>query len=148
MSKPVDDSTETARGFAAKTWVGINLNDTVRVRLTDVGLEEYRRQAELFNVAMTEGRPQFPTTPKLDQDGFYCTQLWDLIRTFGHLVGMGSPLPFETRIELNADSIRPPRLPETDTWATFSAGGRRHTVRLIHGHWHVWPDGPSGASPT
>lgn len=83
-------------------WRDFNLNDAVRVKLTDVGLAEYRRRRMELNafVRRRGGKGDFPTEPRLDEEGYYRTQMWDLMNTFGHLVGMGMPFPFEMPVQV------------------------------------------------
>jgi hypothetical protein len=67
----------------------MNLNDYVRVKLTDVGMAEYARIYD-------------STVPNLDDEGFYRTQFWSLMEDFGHLCGLGRPVPFETDFEVES----------------------------------------------
>lgn len=62
-----------------------NINDTVRVRLTDYGRAALRG----------EFKP-----PKQDEDGWSDWQLWALMQAFGDRVNVGFPLCFETEIEI------------------------------------------------
>ena len=75
-----------------------NVNDTVRVRLTDYGrrclAENYHRLSVSF------GAPIHAPNPKPDADGWTEWQLWELMQEFGSHMSMGSPVPFETTIEL------------------------------------------------
>lgn len=75
----------------------LNLNDKVRVRLTDIGREIHRRQFDEF-------KQRFPafgydySPPKEDADGWSEWQLWDLMGTFGNYISLGCNVPFETTI--------------------------------------------------
>lgn len=65
-----------------------NVNDHVRVKLTDVG----RRHLTL--------PVNQPRTVTEDADGWSRWQLWDLMHTFGEVVYMGGAVPFDTDIEI------------------------------------------------
>lgn len=79
----------------------INLNDQVKVRLTDRGhkaleADHFSRFSHLgFNRAMKLYMP-----PEEDLDGYSKWALWDLMRTFGPHIEFGGPLIMETTIKL------------------------------------------------
>ena len=66
----------------------INLNEEVKVKLTDLGKEiYYHRYDDLNEMAGREViRPSFP---KVDADGYTIFQLWDFINLYGNHIGMG-----------------------------------------------------------
>lgn len=71
----------------------ININDKVRVRLT-----EYGRQCLAENYAklsMDSGAPLSMPNKKPDADGWTEWQLWHLMQEFGQHIAMGLPVPFE-----------------------------------------------------
>lgn len=75
-----------------------NINDSVRVRLTDVG-----RGAILRNHNSLFGAKAGSFTPRKveeDEDGWSTWQLWCLMQEFGPHMRNGSPIPFETEIEI------------------------------------------------
>lgn len=77
-------------------WLKLNVNDTVKVRLTNSGKLAHRR-------AHDELRRQFPklrkySPPKTDADGWSEWQLWHLMQAFGPVISLGSEPPFETTI--------------------------------------------------
>lgn len=78
-----------------------NVNDVVRVRLTSLG----RRTLAILNARKNEelaaagSRARIPLAV-VEVDGWSEWQLWDLMATFGEFCGNGSPLMFETEIEL------------------------------------------------
>ena len=75
-----------------------NINDSVRVRLTDHG-RAILLQAQLDN--LERGRPAcLSALPTEDADGWSKWQLWDLMQTFGNWMGVGKKIPFETTIDL------------------------------------------------
>ena len=70
-----------------------NVNETVRVKLTDHGREIHYRQWQ----AITPTLPYRP--PVEDEDGWCKWQLWDLMSQFGAHVGLGMRMPFDAAIE-------------------------------------------------
>lgn len=67
----------------------INLNDTVKVKLTKSGLMRYIEYMESFSAQM-----ELPLYPKRDEKGFVQFQLWDLIGIFHGQINMYSESPF------------------------------------------------------
>jgi hypothetical protein len=76
-----------------------NLNDYVWVKLTYIGRAALRQQVE-------DLRKEFPqishiySLPKEDKKGWSKWQLHVLMSTFGHMLGNGMDLPFETEIKI------------------------------------------------
>lgn len=70
--------------------VKINLNEYVKVHLTDLGKEIYYHQVDTINDAYGKIviEPKFPTE---DSDGYTEFQLWDFIRLYGPHIGMCKP---------------------------------------------------------
>lgn len=67
-----------------------NINNSVRVKLTDTGRHHNRQE-----------HPRSAPFLKEDADGWSRWQLWDLMHTFGSLLSLGAGrLPFETEIEI------------------------------------------------
>lgn len=79
-------------------WQSINLNDRVRVRLTDIGREHHRKQHEEVFAPYGDRFPYTP--PKVDADGWSEFQHWQLMQDFGPKVGLGMNVPFETTIQI------------------------------------------------
>ena len=78
--------------------IKFNINYQVKVKLTSYGVsclyENYQKEKEIWDKL----RPnQF--TVKLDDDGYYRTQLWTLMQELGKYVTM-TKTPFETEIIL------------------------------------------------
>lgn len=75
-----------------------NVNDKVRVRLTDYGrqclADNYHRLSVSARVPISAPNP----TP--DDEGWTEWQLWTLMQEFGPHMRMGSAVPFETTVEL------------------------------------------------
>jgi hypothetical protein len=85
--------------------IEFNINNDVLIRLTDVGKIELKRQAAKL-------RAEFPglnaelSLPKEDSDGWSKWQMHSLISQLGHMVNMGSELPFETNIKIDISSAK------------------------------------------
>lgn len=81
-------------------WQKFNLNDRVRVKLTDVGRAEYKRHSDEINnwISGRNADPSIliPTEPTLDAEGFFETELWNAMKLFGERCGNGMPVPIET----------------------------------------------------
>ena len=79
-----------------------NINDRVRVKLTDHGRQLHRKAHEAFWSQPGLGsirRSQYEA-PKEDAEGWSVWQMWSLMETFGKHCGLAKPLPFETTIEI------------------------------------------------
>lgn len=80
------------------TEVPFNVNQTVKVKLNQKGLDELERQhTELYRRV---GQPRPWTPPKTDEDGYSRWQLWTLMEQLGHLCQIGREPPFATEIIL------------------------------------------------
>ncbi|MGE9312859.1 hypothetical protein ACLOAU_14520 [Niabella sp. CJ426] len=79
----------------------ININDTVLVKLTDLGYKKLtERHNELAIMAPTLGI-KTPEDYKAKADkGYTRFQIWELMETFGSLIGICQPNYFETTILL------------------------------------------------
>jgi hypothetical protein len=71
----------------------INLNDTIRIKLTDLGKDIYYHQHDELNEYLkTKGVSPFePKMPKVDADGFTSMQLWCFIELYRSHIGMTKP---------------------------------------------------------
>lgn len=77
----------------------LNINDSIKVKLNDHGMEILREEHEYYRERM----------PKLgdfvdrrDEDGYMKFQLWDFMARFGKHITLGSIPPFDTEIILEA----------------------------------------------
>lgn len=78
----------------------LNINDRVRVRLTDHGREVHaKNHSEVWAFMPLDTRPEY-CPPCEDENGWSEWPLWVLISDFGSHVYFGGPLCFETTIEL------------------------------------------------
>jgi len=68
----------------------INLNERIKVKLTDYGKEiYYHRFDDLFRQTdLSVFKPEFPKT---DEEGYTTFQLWDFIHIYGNYIDMGLP---------------------------------------------------------
>lgn len=81
-------------------WRDLNINEEVRVKLTDLGREMHKKHHD-------ELRARFPSIgeyrpPKEDEDGWHRIQLWCLMQDYGSAISIGSNQPFETTIQVCA----------------------------------------------
>lgn len=75
--------------------IKFNINDTVKVKLTDMGKDIYYHQYDQFNLT--------PEYPEVDEIGYTKFQLWELMRLYGQCISMtgtvkNNTLPFHTEI--------------------------------------------------
>ena len=80
--------------------IKINLNDVVKVKLTDAGKDIYYHQNDELNEAIRQrgGRPLERRMPKVDEDGYTSFQLHTLMEIYGPHIAMWKELPFETNM--------------------------------------------------
>lgn len=68
----------------------INLNETIKVKLTPYGAEIYYKQFDELNKQY--GREICkPHMPRIDKDGYTEFQLWHFIELYGQHIGVGKP---------------------------------------------------------
>jgi len=76
-----------------------NINQSVRVKLTDHGkkllLDDYLALMGHYGRNVYEFH-----LPKEDMNGYVKYQLWDLMKTFGPHINIGTEMPFEAEIQL------------------------------------------------
>jgi hypothetical protein len=92
MSGPTPTVEAESRAF-----VPFNVNEYVRVKLTERGVNILRRRHD----RMADSFPNVGSfsEPKRDTEGWSSFQLWELMKNFGADIGNGLPVPFETTIE-------------------------------------------------
>lgn len=79
-----------------QTRLAVNLNDTVRFRLTPHGVALYDAHYEALGMKP----PAMTLTLRLDADGWCQTQLWNFCNIFGPGMHIGGDVPVETGIEI------------------------------------------------
>lgn len=73
-----------------KPAVRINLNETVKVKLTDLGRDIFYHRYDEINKAY--GREICkPSYPKEDENGYSEFHLWEFIQLYGTHIGMAKP---------------------------------------------------------
>ena len=102
----------------------INLNETVKFKLTDHGKDIYYHQYDELNERIKKrgGKPLEPRMPRVDKDGYTEMQLWCFIELYGNHIGMARPNVIEPLEILYTDSYKKDngwisvedRLPEKD----------------------------------
>lgn len=68
----------------------INLNDTIKVKLTPYGAEIYYKQFDKLN-KQYEKEICKPCMPMIDKDGYTKFQLWHFIELYGEHIGICKP---------------------------------------------------------
>ena len=70
----------------------MNLNDYVKVKLTDLGKDIYYHQFDnLIEVNPMITSYISPHYPKIDEEGYTQFQLWEFMQLYGKHIGMGKP---------------------------------------------------------
>ena len=74
-----------------------SMNDNVKIKLNDSGVAVLKARHDELNkmIHANGGKGLGEFSIKVDEEGYTRFQLWDLINTFGYLVGMGLESPFE-----------------------------------------------------
>ncbi|NIH77359.1 hypothetical protein FHV99_004611 [Ochrobactrum sp. P20RRXII] len=81
----------------SETDIDFNINNHVRVRLTDDGKAILAAQYESLRTSFPKLPPHAPKQE--DEDGYASFQMWDLMQSFGSHIHLGSTrLPFQTSI--------------------------------------------------
>jgi len=83
-----------------------NMNSTVKVRLTAVGLKGLEDEHIELGKSIPYFRDNKFTPPKIDDDGYSQWQLHGLMQSLGHLCKLGFDLPFETNMLLNEEDLK------------------------------------------
>ena len=94
----------------------LNLNDEIKVKLTEHGKDIYYHQYDRTNAVL--GRELCkPSYPEVDDDGYTTFQLWCFIELYGIHMGMTLPNVIEPLdIVFDAPTIEPE--PHYDEWCT------------------------------
>lgn len=85
--------------------IKININDEVKVKLTEFGIKVLKQKHDELNKMIKErGGKGTEFVLRIDEDGYYKTQLHNLMHTFGEYTTLGiKELPFETEIEYKTE---------------------------------------------
>lgn len=73
-----------------------NFNDSVKVRLTNFGIEILKQQHNELNSRIKNrgGKGLGEFSVNVDEEGYTTFQLWSLISKFGHVMQLGREVPF------------------------------------------------------
>jgi repressor LexA len=85
-------------------YADINLNDVVRVKLNQRGLDILKAKHEELAKFVRERKGKFHdwSPPRTDSEGWSEHQLWCLMQDFGPHIRLGGEAPFETMIQVKA----------------------------------------------
>ena len=75
------------RNIGGVVEVRINLNESVKFKLSERGKEIYRHR---YDGLWMDGSP-YSQEPELDDDGYMSMQLWTFMQTFGEHMILGMP---------------------------------------------------------
>lgn len=80
--------------------VSININEWVKVKLTDFGMSILKQRHDELNHSIHEigGKGFGEFDPRLDEEGYRRFQMWSLIETFGPHMNQTMQSPFEDNI--------------------------------------------------
>ena len=85
-------------------WQSFNVNNKVRVRITEFGFEILRKERDKLQRLFPHVDWSFPHTDFTDVgNGWYETQMWQLMQTFGPHITMGFKVPFETNVLISIE---------------------------------------------
>jgi hypothetical protein len=76
-----------------------NVNEYVRVRLTETGKNILRKKFDSAHERMPQAFKEF-ALPEEDEHGFSEWQMWHLFANFGEHIYLGCKPPFEAEIEI------------------------------------------------
>lgn len=68
----------------------LNLNESVKVKLTDLGKDIYYHQYDRVNSSYGKQICE-PKMPKMDEDGYTSFQLWRFMELYGNYMGICKP---------------------------------------------------------
>ena len=85
--------------------IRLNLNEVIKVRLTDLGRDIFYHQYDKINQRCGKIICN-PVLPDEDKEGYVTFQLWHFMSIYGDYIGMGKPNvidPIEIIYELSAE---------------------------------------------
>ena len=85
-----------------------NINEIVRVQLTEEGRRIHRQNHDAFMASIPRAAQERMTytPPKEDADGWSEWQMWHLMQEFGVWMRMGLKEPFSLTIEIPEKSLK------------------------------------------
>ncbi|MPS73986.1 MAG: hypothetical protein E2590_12700 [Chryseobacterium sp.] len=82
-----------------------NINNTVKIKLTDLGCKVLADEHNQWSVTEDHRTPEYYKN-KCDEKGYYTIQLWQLMNIFGSSLSMGCNLSFETNILIENSNLK------------------------------------------
>lgn len=76
--------------------VHFNINHQVKVKLTEAGIAELKRQNDELNKVFPQAN--LPFSVNIDEEGYTSFQMWDLMSRLGENMGFHHKIPFDTNI--------------------------------------------------
>lgn len=85
----------------------VNLNEEVKVKLTEYGMSILKEEHDLLNkfIEQRGGKGFGEFELRLDEDGYYSTQIWMLMSKFGHAMRMGIKNPFNLDVIIKGGEL-------------------------------------------
>jgi hypothetical protein len=83
-----------------------NINETVKVRLTEYGKKLHKQQWEDFWSSIGRLKENLYEPPEEDENGYVKFQMWDLMEKFGNHCGLCKELAFETVILIDEKHLK------------------------------------------
>jgi len=83
-----------------KIWLPFNVNETVKVKLTEEGRTFLNEQHAANMARVSRKGVILPNVPAfvLDEEGYWHVQLWELMSKLGSKCSLGAAIPFDTQI--------------------------------------------------
>ena len=81
----------------------LNLNQSVRVKLTDYGRQLHAADHVAFWSGKGRPPPYSYMPPREDHDGWSTWQLWSLMQAFGQHIHLGMQNPFDLTMQIVED---------------------------------------------
>ena len=75
--------------MSEKKEIRININEPIKVKLTDYGKVIYFQKYNEVNKYLPKFKQRTISFPKVDEDGYSSFQLWDFMEIYGSYFGMG-----------------------------------------------------------
>ena len=93
-----ENKLEDGNGSDASTYSALdyNINHKVSVQLTQKGMFHYVEYHKKYGVDVE--------MPKADKEGWWTTQMHELMSIYGSKIGLGLPLMFNSNIRIHTDS--------------------------------------------
>lgn len=83
-----------------------NINAKVKVKLTETGKEELKRQHKQSQKEFLQYLADFDDVYKEDEDGYTSIQLWVLMIKFGHTMNVFEEPPFTTKMVIEGSDLK------------------------------------------